>query len=66
MYLLLAQQTLIQAVGKFLSEHGIDLSQFDAQVKVIFDQSIHYNVGDIKGSTGVVIGDNSSATVGGS
>lgn len=32
---------------------------------VIFNQSV-YNVDDIKSSTGVVIGDNSSATVGGS
>jgi len=64
MYVLLAQQTLIQAVGTFLVEHGIDMGQFDEQVKVIFNQSV-YNVGDIKGSAGVVIGDNSSATVGG-
>lgn len=63
MYILLAQQTLIQAVRTFLGKHGIDLNQFDAQVKVIFDQSINYNVGDITGSTGVVIGDKSSATV---
>lgn len=66
MYILLAQQTLIQAIRNFLSQHGIDLDQFDAQIKVIFDQSINYNIGDIKGSTGVVIGDNSSATVSGS
>ncbi|HTX25995.1 MAG TPA: hypothetical protein VME19_03120 [Streptosporangiaceae bacterium] len=64
MYLLLAQQTLIQAVRKFLSDHGIDLSQFDAQVKIIFDKSIH--IGDIKDSTGVAVGDSASATVGGS
>ena len=63
MYLLLAQQTLIQAVRTFLVDHGVDMGQFDEQVKVIFNQSV-YNVGDIKGSAGIVIGDNSSATVG--
>lgn len=64
MYVLLAQQTLIRTVGDFLSEHGIDLGQFDDQVKVIFEQTINYNIGTIKDSTGIVIGDNSSATVG--
>jgi hypothetical protein len=61
MYILLAQQTLIRAVGKFLDDHGVDLGQFDDQVKIILDKSI--NVGDISDSSGVVIGDNSSATV---
>jgi hypothetical protein len=63
MYVLLAQQTLIRAVGDFLKEHGVDMGQFDDQVKVIFEQSINYNIGDITGSSGIVIGDNSSATV---
>jgi hypothetical protein len=62
MYVLLAQQTLIRTVGDFLDDHGIDLGQFKDQVKIIFDQSI--NIGDITGSSGIVIGDNSSATVG--
>ena len=61
MYILLAQQTLIRAVESFLDEHGIDLGQFNDQVKIIFDKSI--NVGDISDSAGVVIGDNSSASV---
>lgn len=61
MYVLLAQQTLIRAVENFLDEHGVDLGTFHDQVKVIFDNSI--NIGDIKDSKGVVIGDNSSATV---
>jgi hypothetical protein len=64
MYVLLAQQTLIRTVGDFLDDHGIDLGQFKEQVKVIFEQSINYNIGDISGSSGIVIGDNSSATVG--
>ena len=63
MYVLLAQQTLIRTVGDFLDEHGVDLGQFQDQVKIIFDQSINYNIGDIKDSTGIVIGDNSSARV---
>jgi hypothetical protein len=64
MYVLLAQQTLIRAVEDFLSEHGVDLGQFKDQVKVIFEQSINYNIGDITDSNGIVIGNNSSATVG--
>jgi hypothetical protein len=64
MYVLLAQQTLIRTVEEFLSDHGVDLGQFKDQVKVIFDQSINYNIGDISGSSGIAIGKNSSATVG--
>jgi hypothetical protein len=63
MYVLLAQQTLIRAVRDFLHQHGVDMGQFDDQVKIIFEQSINYNIGDITGSSGIVIGDNSSATV---
>ena len=63
MYVLLAQQTLIRAVGDFLDDHGVDLGQFDDQVKVIFEQSINYNIGNITDSSGIVIGDKSSATV---
>lgn len=63
MYVLLAQQTLIRAVQDFLTEHGVDLGQFEDQVKVLVEQSINYNIGDISDSSGVVIGNNSSATV---
>ena len=61
MYILLAQQTLIRAVENFLDEHGVDLGQFNDQVKIILDKSI--NVGNISDSSGVVVGDNSSASV---
>jgi hypothetical protein len=61
MYILLARQTLIRAVRTFLDEHGVDLGQFDDQVKIILDKSI--NVGNISDSFGVVVGDNSSAKV---
>ena len=61
MYILLAQQTLIRAVENFLDEHGVDLGQFNDQVKIILDKSI--NVGNINDSSGVVVGDNSSASV---
>jgi len=63
MYILLAQQTLLRTVQNFLTDHGVDLGQFNDQVKVIFDQSISYNIGDIKDSAGIVIGDNSTANV---
>lgn len=61
MYLLLAQQTLTRAVEIFLKDHNVDLSQFNDQVKIIFDNSI--KVGDISSSTGVTIGNNSSSSV---
>jgi hypothetical protein len=61
MYVLLAQQTLTRAVEIFLKDHNVSLGQFTEQVKVIFDNSI--KVGDIKNSTGVTIGDNSSTNV---
>ena len=61
MYVLLAQQTLTRAVEIFLSDRNVDLGQYKDQVKVIFDNSI--KVGDISNSSGVNIGNNSSATV---
>jgi hypothetical protein len=60
MYVLLAQQTLTRAVEIFLKEHNVDLDQYTAQVKVIFDNSI--KVGNISNSSGVNVGNNSSAT----
>jgi len=60
MYVLLAQQTLTRAVGVFLQEHNVDLDQYTDQVKVIFDNSI--KVGNISNSSGVNVGNNSSAT----
>jgi hypothetical protein len=61
MYVLLAQQTLTRAVEVFLSDHNVDLGQYNDQVKLIFDNSI--KVGNISDSSGVNIGNNSSATV---
>ncbi|HEY2279365.1 MAG TPA: hypothetical protein VGI00_13485 [Streptosporangiaceae bacterium] len=60
MYILLAEKTLTRTVRSFLDDHGVDLSEFETQIKIIFDNSI--NVGSIKNSDGVVIGNNSSAT----
>jgi hypothetical protein len=60
MYVLLAQQTLTRAVEIFLKEHNVDLASYTAQVKVIFDNSI--KVGNITNSSGVNVGNNSSAT----
>jgi hypothetical protein len=61
MYMLLAQQTLLQAVREFLSDHGVDLEKFDKQAQVIFDNSI--NIGNISGSSGIAVGVNTAATV---
>jgi|SRR5579859_557821 len=60
MYVLLAQQTLTRAVEIFLSAHNVELDQYNDQVKVIFDNSI--KVGNISNSSGVNVGNNSSAT----
>jgi hypothetical protein len=60
MYVLLAQQTLTRAVEIFLTDHNVDIGQYKDQVKVIFDNSI--KVGNISNSSGVNIGNNSSAT----
>jgi hypothetical protein len=59
MYVLLAEKTLTRTVRSFLVDHGVSLSEFEDQIKVIFDNSI--KVGNVEGS-GVVIGHNSSAT----
>lgn len=64
MYMLLAQQTLTRAIEIFLSDHNVDLGQFNDQVKIIFDNSI--KVGDINNSTGVAIGNSSSSKINGS
>jgi hypothetical protein len=65
MYVLLAQQKLTQAIGYFLAEHNVTLADFDTQAKSIFNQTLNItNVGGIKDSTGVVIGNNSKANVG--
>lgn len=61
MYMLLAQQTLIQAVRSFLSEHGVELATFDRQVQYIVNNSI--NIGEIKDSTGIAVGSSASANV---
>lgn len=65
MYLLLAQQTLSDAVTNFLRDHKIDQGEFDEQVSVIInDIRQTYNNINVNESTGVVIGDNSKASVG--
>lgn len=60
MYVLLAQQALTRAVEIFLGAHNVELDQYNDQVKVIFDNSI--KVGNISNSSGVNVGNNSSAT----
>jgi hypothetical protein len=65
MYLVLAQQTLSDAVADFLSGHEIDLGEFDKQADIIInDIRKTYNNISVNESTGVVIGNNSKASVG--
>lgn len=61
MYMLLTQQTLIQAVRSFLHEHGVELATFDRQVQYITHTSI--NIGEIKDSAGIAVGTSPSANV---
>lgn len=65
MYLVLAQQTLSDAVAGFLHDHGIDQGEFYKQADIIInDIRKTYNNISVNESTGVVIGDNSKASVG--
>lgn len=66
MYMLLAQQTLGEAVSDFLHKHKVDQGEFDEQVKVIINNTRNtYNrTTNVSDSTGVVVGDNSKANVG--
>lgn len=66
MYVLLAQQTLSEAVTDFLRKHGVDQGEFNEQVRVIInDTRTTYNSTiNVNDSTGVVVGDNSKASVG--
>jgi hypothetical protein len=63
MYVLLAQRTLSQAVEGFLTDHKVDLGEFNEQVKVIINRTLSYfSFGDIKDNKGpVVVGNNSTA-----
>lgn len=65
MYVLLAQKTLSEAVVDFLKKHDVDQGEFDEQVSVIINDTRNtYNTEiSVSDSTGVVIGDNSKASV---
>ncbi len=62
MAIMLAQEMLLQAVGIFLAEHHVDVSEFEGQVQVItYSTQKNFNVGNVSG-TGIVIGDKSAVT----
>jgi len=62
MAIMIAQETLLQAVGNFLERHDIDLSEFDGQMRVItYSTHKKFNVGSVSG-TGIVIGDRPAVT----
>ena len=62
MAIMLAQETLLQAVGNFLGQHHIDPGEFEGQVQVItYSTQKNINTGNISG-TGIVIGDKSAVT----
>jgi hypothetical protein len=67
MYVLLAQQTLSEAVTDFLREHRVDQGEFNEQVNVIINntRTTYSSAINISDSSGVVVGDNSKASVGG-
>jgi hypothetical protein len=66
MYVLLAQQTLSEAVADFLRKHGVDQGEFNEQVNVIINdtRNTYNSTVNVSGSAGVVVGDNSKASVG--
>ena len=61
MYVLLLQKSLIREISDFLSQHNIELDEFQAQVQIIIDASFkNYNLhvgGDISNSN-VSVGEN--------
>jgi FHA domain len=56
MYVKVTQERLLQGIGDFLRDHGIDLEEFNAQQTVI-NQNRTVNVGTISGSN-VAVGQN--------
>jgi len=62
MAIMLAQETLLQAVGGFLARHQVDLSEFEHQVHVIsYSTQKRFNAGSVSGA-GIVIGDRPAVT----
>ena len=67
MAIMLAQETLLQAVENFLEKYHIDIGEFEGQVQVInysTQKSFNlksFNVGNVSG-TGIVIGNKSAVT----
>lgn len=62
MAIMLAQETLLQAVEDFLERHHVDLTEFESQVQVItYSTHNKFNAGNVSG-TGIVIGDRLAVT----
>lgn len=56
MAIMVAQETLLQAIRDFLAGCGVDLAEFDGQAQVItYSTEKKYNAGSV--ATGIVVGD---------
>lgn len=65
MAVMVAQETLLQAVRNFLDSHGVDLTEFEGEVQVVtYSTEKKYNRGSV--ATGIVVGDMSTMNDAGS
>jgi hypothetical protein len=60
-FILLAQQTMLHALGQFLRKHRIDMTQFEDQEKTFISSVSNYNINEVKADN-VAVGANSSAS----
>ena len=57
-FILLAQHTMLRALGNFLQAHKIDMEQFEAQEKTLINNFSKYNINEVKAQN-VAVGDKS-------
>jgi hypothetical protein len=55
-FILLAEHTMLRALGNFLDDHKIDMTQFEAQEKTLINNFSKYNVNEVKAQN-VAVGD---------
>jgi hypothetical protein len=55
-FILLAEHTMLRALGNFLDDHKIDMTQFEAQEKTLISNFSKYNINEVKAQN-VAVGD---------
>jgi hypothetical protein len=63
-FILLAEHTMLRALGNFLNDHRIDMEQFEAQEKTIINNFGKYNINEVKAQN-VAVGDKAKVNNGG-